>query len=277
MEKHLSQLYIPILPIPAYQRTPIFSMIANTLNQERSKEQRCLRFPTKSGTSVRPEQLDKDKTHDFVRRRLPIVFKARGNPWHFLTIFIPISFCSAFNSGLSSWNAYVDGNFFDTLLPDPDSSPTTITSFKPRSPLSFERISRLSRTDRKYIKEIPHLARSGLRFSFHLAFQGFIVYFIQEILNIKHSIFDLKKPVSDRWILNLLLFCIINHSIDGQKFHLQLVQHPLVELSMTKVVQNKARSEPIKYHIKWSTDNQFCWHGHAKSKDWRKIVHIKNV
>ncbi|RDX99110.1 hypothetical protein CR513_17889, partial [Mucuna pruriens] len=35
----------------------------------------------------------------------------------------------------------VDGNFLDTLLPDPDSSPTTITSFKPRSPLRLERNS----------------------------------------------------------------------------------------------------------------------------------------
>ncbi|RDX99106.1 hypothetical protein CR513_17884, partial [Mucuna pruriens] len=96
---------------------------------ERSKQQRCLRFPTKSGTSLRPEQPNKDKTRiispsscgkshmllvntlshfeidEFVYRRLPIVFKARGNPLHFLTIFIPISFSSAFNSGLSSWNA----------------------------------------------------------------------------------------------------------------------------------------------------------------------------
>ncbi|WVZ13605.1 hypothetical protein V8G54_011171 [Vigna mungo] len=42
---------------------------------------------------------------DFVCKRLPIVFKARGNPLHFSTILLPISFLSSFNSRSSSFRA----------------------------------------------------------------------------------------------------------------------------------------------------------------------------
>jgi len=42
---------------------------------------------------------------DFVRKRHPIAFKAKGNPLHSLTILLPIFFNSSFNSRLSSFDA----------------------------------------------------------------------------------------------------------------------------------------------------------------------------
>ncbi|BAU01001.1 hypothetical protein VIGAN_11015200 [Vigna angularis var. angularis] len=49
--------------------------------------------------------LFQSERNDFVQRRLPIVFKARGNPLHFSTILLPISFFSSFNSRSSPFRA----------------------------------------------------------------------------------------------------------------------------------------------------------------------------
>ncbi|RDX81792.1 hypothetical protein CR513_37486, partial [Mucuna pruriens] len=72
-------------------------------------------------------------------------------------------------------------------------------------------IESIDGTDRKRVDGIPHLFKSALRFSFHFAFGELTVYFNQEILCFKHDIFGLKEPISDAWISELLLFCIINH------------------------------------------------------------------
>ncbi|RDX99455.1 hypothetical protein CR513_17487, partial [Mucuna pruriens] len=136
----------------------------NMLNQERSKERRCFRLPTESGTSVRFGQCDKDKKRTNWRR--------------------------------------------------------------------FEEIRYLASTACTVLR---------FRFRLHLGISEFIVYFIQDILCIKHSIFDSNKPCFHTWISELLLFCIINQNIDGQQLDVQLVQQNLIQFSTSKEVQNLRR------------------------------------
>ncbi|WVZ03203.1 hypothetical protein V8G54_024009 [Vigna mungo] len=101
-------------------------------------------------------------------------------------------------------------------------------------------------TKRRRFEEIEYLAstaRKGLRFRIIIHFSfGEHLYIIQEILCIKNSIFDLKQPVSDMWIRELLSLCIISQRMDGMQLGFQLVQQLLIKISCTKEIENLGRS-----------------------------------
>ncbi|WVZ01759.1 hypothetical protein V8G54_022565 [Vigna mungo] len=114
-------------------------------------------------------------------------------------------------------------------------------------------------TDKRRIQEIPHLVSGTLRLSIRLAFGEFIIYLIQEVLCIKHNIFGSEKPVSDAWIFELLLFCIMSHNINGKELHLQVAEL-LPVLSLTKYVDktgSQSVDSPLNESRNKNTDNHF--------------------
>ncbi|WVZ15926.1 hypothetical protein V8G54_013492 [Vigna mungo] len=106
----------------------------------------------------------------------------------------------------------------------------------------------------------------GLRFgfSFHLGSGEFIIYFTQEILCIKDSLFDRKKPCFNVWICELLLLCIMSESIDGVQHDVQVAKQLIIKFSSTKEVNELRRRQPVECNLKKSgkksTTNKFCCH-----------------